>query len=112
MAAVTLVTGTRRIHSGCANFSQKYPWQGWHGISSNTTSATARFHGRQCATFEEPKITTLGVPTAVAIWAIPLSLPTNNCDLAASAVTSGRDKSNDTIGTEASASKLLIISLS
>src|SRR5215217_7303631 len=112
MAAVTLVTGTRRIHSGCANFSQKYPWQGWHDISSNTTSAAARFHGRQCAIFDEPKITTLGVPTAAAMCAIPLSLPTNTCDLAASAVTSGSDKSNDTISTEASEDKLSMISVS
>src|SRR5215213_11613246 len=112
MAAVTLVTGTRRIHSGCANFSQKYPWQGWHGISSNTTSAAARFHGRQCAIFDEPKMTTLGVPTAAALCAIPLSLPTNTCDLEANAVTYGNDRSSVTIPTEASDDKFSKIAFS
>ena len=100
MAAITLGTGTRRMHSGWANFSQKYPWQGWHGISSNTTSAGERFQGRQCATFEEPKITTLGVSTAAAMCAMPLSLPTNKSERVARAVTSGNDKSKVAIFTD------------
>ena len=65
-----------------------------------------RFHGRQCAMFDEPNTTTDGVPTAAAMCAMPLSLPTNSCERAASAVTSGSDKVNVTTFTDASERRL------
>src|ERR1051326_343323 len=78
IAATTRSTGTRRMHSGRSNSPQKCPGHGWQGISSNTTSLALVVHGRQCARFDEPKITTQGAPVAAAICAMPLSLQTNN----------------------------------
>src|SRR5437763_15436830 len=49
-------------------------------------------HGRQCAMFDEPKTTTHDAPTAAAICAMPLSLPTKSFARAANAVISGKDK--------------------
>jgi len=49
--------------------------------------------GRQWAVFEEPKMTTVGALTAAAIWAMPLSLPTNTRARDSSAVISGKVKS-------------------
>src|SRR5512141_1376969 len=46
--------------------------------------------GRQCATFDDPKTTTHGAPTAAAMCAMPLSLPTNTWARDARAATSGK----------------------
>src|SRR5258706_16392805 len=51
--------------------------------------------------FDEPNTTTQGAPTAAAICAMPLSLPTNSPARAANAVISGKDKlSNPTTRTD------------
>src|SRR5205807_439580 len=93
IAATTRSTGKRRMHSGFSNSAQKYPGHGWQGISSNTTSFGWVVHGRQCARFDEPKITTQGAPTAAAMCAMPLSLPMNKRAREVSAATSGNERS-------------------
>jgi hypothetical protein len=47
--------------------------QGWQASAASTTACRDRSRGAQSTGDAEPKIVTLGVPTAYATWAGPLS---------------------------------------
>ncbi len=98
IASQTRSGSTSRMHRGLSNARHLSPGHGWQSNLILTTRFGADVHGFQWTEFEEPKITTVGVSTAAAICAIPLSFPTNKEAREAKAVTSGKTQTQKAQG--------------